>query len=372
MAGMPRWWILTIALVFWLLALPPRPAAAIPLFAHQYRLRCQTCHTVVPQLTQFGEFFRANGYRIPGIAPSAAMPIAMRVNLVDSSQNQGAGPDGAGLPKAIVDELELFTAGRIGSRANYFVEQYVIDGGEPGLLRDAWIADRITPWTARMALGVQGGQFTLPLPVDPETFRQTYEHYALFDQTVGNNPFNFFDPKIGAMASLGSPLYGTQFQLFAGPGHDRQSGLPTIGTDLMAYVQQIAGPLTLSAYRYQGQRPDEGWTDRFERDGYGIVFSQGRWTSQSVIQTGWDSSCLPNRGCSSSGGFTQLRYDIGPSLYALARYEGTSDSIAGVSRDGVVLLGLRPARNSSFTIEDVIGHVPQTQHTMNAQLTVAY
>jgi hypothetical protein len=43
------------------------PAAAIPAFARKYGTSCLTCHTVYPKLTPFGEAFRRNGYRFPGI-----------------------------------------------------------------------------------------------------------------------------------------------------------------------------------------------------------------------------------------------------------------------------------------------------------------
>jgi hypothetical protein len=350
-----------------------RPATAIPLFAHEYGVTCQKCHTVIPQLNPFGMAFMANGYRIRGISPGPAIPLSIRINLVDSSAYQGNGPNGAGLPKAIVDEIELFTAGLIGSRGSYLVEQYVVDGGEPGLLRDAWLDYRLNPWEAKIPISLQTGSFTLPLPVDPETFRETYQHYTLYDQTVGANPFNFFDPKVGAKLSAGSVLRGASLEIFAGPGHDRQSGLATVGTDLMGYAQDVAGPLTPSFYDYEGTRPDGTMLlDRFERTGYGLTISAGKWTSESVIQTGWDSSCLPNVGCASSGGFTQLRYAFGPRFYALGRYEGTNDPLNGFSRDGVLLVGYRPTHNSSLTVEDVVQHVPQTTNTMNLQLTVGY
>jgi len=347
------------------------PARAIPIFAHQYGVTCQKCHSQVPRLNEFGLHFAANGDRIAGIAPGPAAPIAIRFNLVASSERQGDGPDGAGLPKAIIDEIELFTAGTIGSRANYFVEQYVVDGGQRGLLRDAWVDERLTPWS-QTPVSLQAGSFTLPLPVDPETFRDSATHYSLFDQTVGDNPFAFFDPKVGAKLSVGDTLRGTSAQVFAGPGHDRQSGLPATGTDVMAYVQHVAGPLSLSAYRYRGTRPDgNDARDRFVRSGVGLVYAQGRWTSESVLQTGWDSSC-DGTGCASSGGFTQVRYAIGLRLFAEARYQGTDDPTNGFTRDAVLLLGYRPTHNARITVEDAIAHAPFATHTLNVQYTVGY
>jgi hypothetical protein len=354
--------------------LPPR-AEAIPLFAHQYGVTCEKCHSVIPHLNEFGAAFLAFGERLPGVSSGSAFPIAAKVNLVDSSENQGNGPNGAGLPKAIVDEIELFTTGTLGSRADYFVEQYAVDGGEHGLLRDAWISDRVNPWNARIPVYLQGGSFTLPLPVDPETFRDTYQDYAPYVQTVGANPFNFFDPKMGLRLGLGDPIHGLNLQLFGGPGYDRESELPKTGVDTEAYAQDLMGPFALSLFRYDGLRPIGASFDRFERTGYGFTYGQWtRFSSETVLINGWDSDCTAPRrsGCSSSGGFEQLRYAFNRRLYTEARYEGTNDPTTGFARDGVLLLGYGPTENSRVTIEEVIAHAPDTTHTMNLQLTVGY
>jgi hypothetical protein len=356
-------------------ALRPAPAGAIPLFAHQYDVTCAKCHSVIPHLNEFGAAFMAYGYRIPGVKPGPAFPISGKINLLDSSQNQGDGPNGAGLPKAIVDEVELFTAGAIGNRASYLVEQYAVDGGMRGLTRDAWVIDRVNPWDARIPVYVQAGSFTLPTPVDPETFRDGYQDYTLFVQTVGANPFNFFDPKIGVRLSVGNPLRGLNGQVFAGPGHDRQSGISSDGTDFMGVGQDAIGPLTLSAYRYQGTRPTPAGPDSFSRTGYGLVYNHwGRFSSEAVLQTGWDSNCglVAGQGCASSGGFEQLRYQFNRKLFVGGRYEGTNDPTNGFTRDGVVLFGYGPTENSRITLEDVIAHSPQTTHTMNLQFSLAY
>jgi hypothetical protein len=364
----------------WLLLLVAvtRPAAApaIPLFAHQYGVTCEKCHSVVPHLNEFGAAFLAYGERFPGISSGPAFPLSVKVNAVDSSEYQGDGPNGQGLPKAIVDEVEAFTSATIGSRANFFVEQYVVDGGEPGLLRDAWINDRVNPWDARIPVYLQGGQFTLPLPVDPETFRDTYQAYTPYVQTVGANPFDFFDPALGMRLGIGDPLRGVSGQLFAGPGYTRQSGLAVTGVDTYLYAQDAMGPFTLSAFRYDGLRPVAGGPDdRFDRLGVGFTYGQwSRFSSEFVLINGWDSNCgVPgSTGCASSGGFEQLRYAFNRRLFAEARYEGTNDPANGFTRDGVILLGYGPTENTRVTIEDVIAHSPQTTNTMNAQLTVAY
>jgi hypothetical protein len=363
-------------LLFLVAVTRPAAAPAIPLFAHQYGVTCEKCHSVIPHLNEFGAAFLAYGERFPGISSGPAFPLSVKVNAVDSSEYQGDGPDGQGLPKAIVDEVEAFTSATIGSRANFFVEQYVVDGGEPGLLRDAWISDRVNSWDARIPVYLQGGQFTLPLPVDPETFRDTYQAYTPYVQTVGANPFDFFDPALGMRLGIGDPLRGVSGQLFAGPGYTRQSGLAVTGVDTYLYTQDAMGPFTLSAFRYDGLRPVAGGPDdRFDRLGVGFTYGQwSRFSSEFVLINGWDSNCatLGFVGCRSSGGFEQLRYAFNRRLFAEARYEGTNDPANGFTRDGVILLGYGPTENTRVTIEDVIAHSPQTTNTMNAQFTVAY
>jgi thiol-disulfide isomerase/thioredoxin len=54
-------------LVAFSLLLVAGPAAANPAFARKYGTSCTTCHVVYPKLNPFGEAFRRNGFRFPGI-----------------------------------------------------------------------------------------------------------------------------------------------------------------------------------------------------------------------------------------------------------------------------------------------------------------
>ena len=57
---------LQLSLLAAAVAAPPR-AGAIPAFARKYETSCLTCHSVYPRLNPFGEAFRRNGYRFPGV-----------------------------------------------------------------------------------------------------------------------------------------------------------------------------------------------------------------------------------------------------------------------------------------------------------------
>ena len=356
--------VLAVACVV-MIAVLPKSAYALPIFAHEYGLSCQKCHTAIPALSDFGRAFLANGYHVPASAPGATFPVAVKVNFLDTSA------PGSGLPKAVIDEIELLTAGTLGPRANYFFEQYVLDGGLHGNIREAWVGSFVTSLDARIPIYVRGGQFTLPVPVDPESFRESAAHYAVFDQTIGANTFNFFDPKFGVSARLGQTDRGFNLELSALNGHDPQNGLPTIGLDTMAVLHDVMGPFDLSVYRYAGRRGEA--SDTFTRTGIGLRYNHGRWTSESVLQENRDANA-DGRGTAehSSGGFTQLRYAITPKLFTLARVDGTQAATNGFTRSLTTLLGYRLSHNARVTLEDVLVRAPRTTHTFASQLTIAY
>lgn len=355
-----------LALAYWACGWP-HPASAIPVFAHRYGFSCQTCHTAIPHLTGFGDRFRANGYQLPGLSGRGVWPVATKVNLAYSSA-----PDFSGSPKAVVDEIELLSGGSVGSKTSYFAELYAVDGGRPGAVREAWAAYQTgsgsRPWASPR---IRVGQFTLPLPLDPETFRETSQHYAIWDRSVGNNAFNFFDPHQGLSLELGDGSR-TNIGLLALAGHDKQSGIRAYGMDRMLYAQQNTTPVVLSAYRYDGTRPLGPTLDRFWRQGYGFGLRLSQLDLDAVYQHGFDTSADGSGvGTRSSGGFLQARYAVSQRDFLIARYDGTQDT-NGFYRAAVLGVGHRMTRNSRLTLEDVITHGPATSHTLNAALLFAY
>ncbi len=343
------------------------PAGALPVFAHRFGLTCQACHTTVPHLTAFGQAFRERGFRLPGVRPKPAFPVAVKVQLAYGSEGE------AGLPKAVVDEVEVLSGGAVGARGSYFVEQYVVDGGVPGRTRDLWAGWDATPAGATIPIGLRAGQFTLDLPVDPESFRETTDHYAVWDQTAGDNPFTFFAPRTGVMTSVGNPFRGSSGSAAVLIGHDAASGLPARGLDRYAYLQHAVSGVTLSAYRYDGSRSVAGGDDRFWRQGYGLGFDNRRLRVDLVYQHGSDAHASEDGAMRSSGGFAQVRYEFSPRAFGIARYDGTQD--AQFSRAFIVGAGLRVARNARFTLFDTVRRDAESgnrRNSLSTQLLFAY
>jgi hypothetical protein len=367
---MPRSLVAGLLLVGLGLFAWPRPAGAIPVFAHRFNLQCQACHSVVPNLTPFGEEFRANGYRIGTLKPRPVFPVAIKLQGEYSS---APADPAAPLPKFIVDEIELLSAGTIGARGAYFVEIYALDGGFPGRAREVWAGTRLSAGGARFPVNVRAGQFSLPLPLDPESFRETTDHYAIWDQTGGANGFTFFEPKMGLQLTAGRTNTGLSFTLNALHGHDA-GGNPALGVDTMVSVQQVLGPWSVSAYRYDGSRTVATLVDRFWRTGYGLAWQSGATRVDAVYQTGNDSVADALAGAvQTSGGFVQVRQTLGPLAFAIARWDATGE--AGFMRSFIAGFGYRPARNSRVTIWDTMTRNPitgGTQHTVSSSVLKAY
>ncbi len=70
-SGFPRFgrWPMRagVTAIFVLLLASAKSAVGVPAFARKYQTSCLTCHTVYPKLNPFGEAFRRNGYRFPGV-----------------------------------------------------------------------------------------------------------------------------------------------------------------------------------------------------------------------------------------------------------------------------------------------------------------
>lgn len=313
-------------------------AQALPVFAHRYGFSCQQCHTTVPQLNAFGEYFQRSGFRLPGPA-RGTFPIAVKVNVAYSSSGD------PGLPKAVVDEVELLSGGSIGRNTSYFVEQYALDGGVPGRPRDAWVQfDRPVHGSDRSqtTLRAKLGQFTLPLPVDPETERPTLAHYALYDQTVGENAFNFFDPRVGADLSIASLRTGLEAHAVLAQSHDT----------MLTLAKTFDDTWTATLYRYAGSRRLQPSADRFVRDGFALRFQQGPWDVIGSAQRGFDTSADGlGTGAASSGGYLSASYAFDSAAQLIARYDDVFSDIDGRTQSTTLSLVTRPARNMRFTLE---------------------
>jgi hypothetical protein len=362
------WRLIFLISVSWAACLSG-PAAALPVFAHRYGLSCQQCHTTVPTLNAFGKYFQRHGFRLPG--GRGTFPVTVKTQFVYESGPPTEPP----LPKLIVDEVELLSAGSIGRNTSYYLEQYAVDGGLPGQPRDMWVnvdqyaaaSDPVGP-----AFHAKLGEFTLPLPVDPETQRPTLSHYLLYDQAVGKNAFDLFEPGIGADFSFTDDRHGFEAHLDPLEAYVRESGVPVSGVNLMGTLSQAIGSnATAYVYRYQGRQNLEPQNaDLFYRQAYGLGYERGKFGAVGIVQSGYDTNANGlGLGARSSGGFLQASWAFSGALATYARYDEIDDPIDGRTIQDTLDLVIRPANRARLTLEGTYsGH----QYQLGLGLMFAY
>ena len=142
-----------------------RTASAVPAFARKYGTSCLTCHTVYPKLTPFGEAFRRNGYRFPGVDSDvvkqeqialgqeaykqtfphsvwpdvipSSVPIAVGFNgqavfHPDTKSSAAQADNGTGFTtQSLIEEAHIWGAGAFDDKTTYYTElTFSADGVE--------------------------------------------------------------------------------------------------------------------------------------------------------------------------------------------------------------------------------------------------
>jgi hypothetical protein len=336
----------------------PRPADATQEFARRTLLSCGACHSVGVKLTDFGKAFKANGYVVPRLVPNGSIPATLQAQGVYSSD-----PDPDGLPKYIVDKVIGLAGGAIGPHFTYDGQQYFMDGGVPGDLREAW-GEYTSSWTNKIPIDVRVGQQVMPLPTDPQRFKLSQEDYAVAVQTVGNNPFNLYEPMDGVRLSLGKEVSGFNAMVLAFGNHDQGSPLGQTGTDWMFVGRETFRHADFEVYRYTGKRAP-GPVDQFWRQAYGANYYVGRLTLHTMMQVGNDTNPLgTGQAVVSSGGYVEGWYQIGRAVFAYAREDGVNDTAGGFGRDFVFGTSAFIGRPFKVQVEDVLTTAGQTHNSL--------
>lgn len=94
-------------------------ASAMPIFAQRYMLRCDACHTVIPELNDFGNAFRARGYRLP-LPVHGTTLVALRYQMeYEKDPTPGAArftPGGVLLSDAQIGAIDTFIHYNLGAQ----------------------------------------------------------------------------------------------------------------------------------------------------------------------------------------------------------------------------------------------------------------
>ena len=127
-------WTALCLLTLSVLALAPRTAQALPVFARQTGQNCVACHTggQYPELTPYGRYFKMTGYTIgERTIPLSVMGVVSAAGVANTGKSDSAD---AGIPTSnsnsdfyqnnqpVLATLSLFLAGKVSDRVGAFVQ----------------------------------------------------------------------------------------------------------------------------------------------------------------------------------------------------------------------------------------------------------
>ena len=123
---MPRIYkLLLLSLALYLIT---TPAQAVPSFARQTNLPCQSCHTVFPELTPFGRSFKMHGYTMTNVTQVESENAELKINQlppISAMLQVSATNARIETPSTNVDlpdQLSLFYAGEISPKMGSFIQ----------------------------------------------------------------------------------------------------------------------------------------------------------------------------------------------------------------------------------------------------------
>lgn len=353
------------------------PAQAIPIFAQRYRLKCAACHSVLPELNEFGNYFRMHGYRLPLDKHGTTM-FAIRYQMA-YAQDPPAGtrrwtPGGIVLGNADVGNISLFLHYSLGA------------GGGPS---GAYLAFATT-YNAHTKSEYRMGLFELPLAQSPGQRLDDLQPYGYYSAHVGLNDLPLSSPRWGVwdertIGNLRADLTFAvgEFKGAAYGGKPLDTGETTYlsAPEVGVWLDQNlftggAGGFDVGGEFLEGKRhilPSgrDAFDDPYQR--YGLLMHGTLGPVDLQAEQWWgDDHNSDGFGTNqtSSGGYARLKVYPIPTAYLGVRYDATANPF--VTRDmtyyGAVMIA--PFR---FLVQEVAPIGAAGQHpTLGGAMTVAF
>ena len=315
-------------LVLVLIALQPRPAAAVPLFAQRYGLKCEACHAVLPELNAFGTFFRDHGYRLEGAPRHGTTILALREQVgYERDPDPGTRrftPAGALLGAVEVGHIEAFMHESLGSE------------GGPASLFLGYLAYGDT----HSGMLYRAGLLELPLVHSPAQRNDTLTTYGYEGTRVGLNDLTLATTRWGIEAekTLGVVRLATSVS-FANGGGSAYGGKPVatgtsesfatpevglfarvpLNPNLAAGVDVLAGTRRIDVV---ARTP---FDDGYQRASAWVDARRGR---LELLAEQWygadDNGDGAGGGIASRGGFARLRWRLGDHAFIGVREDAAA------------------------------------------------
>ena len=354
----------------------PKPTKAIPAFARKYGLPCSACHIGWPELNNFGQVFRDNGYQMmneldsPITRDASYFPITIRITpqwhresadhqIVDDTSESGFHPGTLTTTGFDLSGMDFWLAGTLYNNISFSVLPSS-DENASFHFENAFIRfDNLlhSPW-----LNVKVGKFELDLPVSEKRavtlsgdggFYYNYHFTPFGDQ----NPFGGIGDNQLGMEIAGHNINSyTRYTVAIVSSVDGQPGFVYANGqaagrtyDYYGHFEQAFntfgnGFMKVGAYAYFGFAPTFFQTsaetpvygrgnEPFYRAGAEWKWYFNKWLVKGVYLHGHDSAHLatltpPNselpdgaRAPSWNGGFVEAQYIVSPQWLIIGRWE---------------------------------------------------
>ncbi|HEY0615681.1 MAG TPA: hypothetical protein VGC96_13600 [Candidatus Elarobacter sp.] len=310
-------------------ALAPRPAQAIPIFAQRYDLRCDACHSVLPELNQFGNEFRNRGYRLDGAPKHGTTIVALREQIGYTP----APTDGT--TRKIVPAGIVLGALEVG-RVEAFMHETLGSEGSTSSLFLGYLAYRDVHSTVLYRAGLM----ELPLVHSPAQRNDTLTTYGYEGTLVGLNDLTLATPRWGfeaernvgraqlaatvAFGNAGGSAYGGKpvvtgrNEAFAAPEYGLFARLP-LSDNLRVGLDALAGSRSIAV----GGAP--AFADPYQRFGASVEARRGRLELLAEQWWGHDHNADGLGGrIDSDGGYLRLRWRLGNHAFVGVREDAAA------------------------------------------------
>lgn len=327
-----------LAIVLVVAAIAPLPARAIPIFAQRYKLRCGVCHSVLPELNEFGRYFRMHGYRLP-IEKHPTTVFAIRYQM-SYAQDPAAGarrwtPGGIVLGNADLGAISLYVHYSLGA------------GGGPSALYLGFLTD----YNAHTQSEYRFGLFELPLAQSPGERLDDLQQYGYYGAHVGLNDLPLSSPRWGfwderavgnlradftfAVSDFKGAAYGGKP---IDTGESTSPATPELGLWLDQGIFQTAnaefdvGTTYLNGSQHILPTGGDAFNDPYQRYGLLAHSTIGKIDLQAEQWWGDDRNADGfGTNQQSSGGYVRFKYYPIPHAYFGVRYDAMANPF--VSRD---------------------------------------
>jgi len=356
----------------------PVPASpnvrAIPAFARKYGLPCSACHTAWPELNNFGQVFRDNGYQLmndrdsPIYQNPSYWPMTFRITPnwhrehTDHQPVDGAPPNGAVVEQHGFDlsGLDIWTGGTLFQNISFIL---LPSSNSTATFHFESAFVRFDNLLGSRWLNVKFGKFELDNLISEKRFLflsangglyQTYHFVPVGD----TNTFGIGDNQLGVELLGHSVNSYTRYGISVLSSNEGQVGLPanrgydTYLTFSQAFEVGRLGLQRLGAYAYFGRRPTYSQTfsgsgmpvpipgtgignKSFYRVGFAgdLYVLGGKWEFLPFFMHGYDNVFLGTATAANqalapgaqaptwNGGFIETHYYSSPQLVLTGRYE---------------------------------------------------